>query len=186
VTGLPLVELKDVAGVTASVEHGELVVAGPTLLRTIAGLEKTQGEIVLDGERLYRRTPEAMARRGVVYLAARGGVFASLTVLENLRLGAWRHRGLSSRDLARAFEVFPALYERRGAAAQSLTALEQRLLALARAFTAKPQLLLAEEPTLGLPPDGVGEVLGVLRSLTARGTGVIVADERLARSARAI
>src|SRR5262249_20062765 len=142
--------------------------------------------VVLDGERLYRRTPEGMARRGVVYLSTRGGVFAPLTVLENLRLGAWRHRGLSGRDLARAFEAFPSLYERRSERASALTGREQRLLALARAFPAKPQLLLADEPTLGLPPEGVREVADVLRSLTARGTAVVVADERLARTARTL
>ncbi len=182
---LPLLELTDVAGVTASVEHGEVVsvVGGTTLLRTIAGFEKTRGAIVFDGDRLYRRTPEGMARRGLLYLAARGGIFTSLTVLENLRLGAWTHRGLSPRDLARAFEVFPALYDVRAATAGSLTATEQRLLALARATTAKPRLLLADEPTLGLPPAGVHEVFELLHALNERGAAILFVDqhERVAR-----
>lgn len=183
---MPLLELKNVAGVSLTLEEGELlaIVNGARVVRTVAGLEPTHGEVLLDGERLYRRTPERMARRGVVYLAARGGVFASLSVLENLRLGAWTHRGLSSRDLARAFELFPSLYDVRVAKARSLPARDQRLLALARAAVAKPRVLLAHEPSLGLPPEQVREMFDVLQTINARGAAVVVADqhERLARA----
>jgi branched-chain amino acid transport system ATP-binding protein len=183
---LPLLELKDVAGVSVSLEDGEVlaVLGGGTVLRTVAGFEKTSGEVLLDGDRLYRRTPESMARRGIVYLAARGGIFASLSVLENLRLGAWTQRGLSSRDLARLFEVFPSLYDVRGAEASALSATDQRLLALARALAAKPRVLLADEPSLGLPPAGVAQVFDLLHVVNQRGAAIVVADqhERLARS----
>jgi branched-chain amino acid transport system ATP-binding protein len=186
-TALPLLELRDVAGVSVSLEEGEVLAVlgnGTAVLRSIAGFEKTHGEIAIDGGRVYRRAPESMARRGVVYLAARGGIFASLSVLENLRLGAWTQRGLSSRDLARLFEVFPALYEVRNAAAGTLSATEQRTLALARALAAKPRVLLADEPSLGLPPAGVAQVFELLRVVSRRGAAVVLADqhERLARS----
>ena len=148
-----------------------------TLLRSVVGLAKTTGEVYLDDERLYHRTPEGMARRGVLYLAARGGVFGELSVLDNLRLGAWTHRGLSPRDLAHVYEAFPALYDARNRTARSLDAGGQRLLALGRAMMAKPRLLLADEPSLGLDPAGVRDVFEALHTLNQRGAAILLVDQ---------
>src|SRR6266536_2912609 len=101
-------------GVTLGVSDGDFVAilgangAGKTTtLRAISGTVKTRGDVLLDGEKLSRRTPEAMARRGVAHVPEGRGTFSSLSVLDNLRLGAWTKRGASARDLARVFEFFP-------------------------------------------------------------------------------
>ena len=148
--GVPLLELRDVEarygetralhGITLSVEDGDFVAilgangAGKTTtLRAISGSVKSTGEVILEGSRIFHRTPEAMARRGVAYVPEGRGTFATLSVLDNLRLGAWTKRGASQRDLARVFEFFPLLYERRAQRAGGLSGGEQQMLALGRA-----------------------------------------------------
>ena len=104
-----------------------------------------------------------MARRGVAHVPEGRGTFTTLSVLDNLRLGAWVQRGASPRDLARVFEFFPRLYERREQQAGTLSGGEQQMLALGRAMMAKPRLLLLDEPSLGLAPLVVREIFGALR-----------------------
>ena len=197
---MPLLELKDVGaryggvpaleGVSLTLADAEIVAllgaggAGKTtLLRAVLGTVKTTGEVHLDGERLYHRTPEGMARRGVHHVAARGGIFGELSVLDNLRLGAWTQRGLSPRDLAHVYEAFPVLYDRRNRSARSLDAGEQRLLALGRAMMAKPRLLLADEPSLGVDPTVVRDVFAALHTLNQRGAAILLVDQHRALAA---
>jgi branched-chain amino acid transport system ATP-binding protein len=191
---LSLLELRDVAarygevqalhGVTLSVAAGDFVAilgangAGKTTtLRAISGTVKTSGDVLLDGERLYRRTPEGMAKRGVAHLPEGRGTFTTLSVLDNLRLGAWVHRGPSRRDLARVFEFFPQLYERRDQQAGTLSGGEQQMLALGRAMMAKPRLLLLDEPSLGLAPLVVREIFEVLQQLNESGATILVVEQ---------
>ena len=129
-------EIRALHGVTLTVEDGDFVAilgangAGKTTtLRAISGTVKTSGDVLLDGERAFRRTPESMARRGVTHVPEGRGTFATLSVLDNLRLGAWVQRGLSTRDLAHVFEFFPQLYERRDEPAGALSGGEQQMLA---------------------------------------------------------
>jgi branched-chain amino acid transport system ATP-binding protein len=191
---LSLLELRDVEarygeiralhGVTLTVAAGDFVAilgangAGKTTtLRAISGTVKTAGDVLLDGERLYRRTPEGMAKRGVAHLPEGRGTFTTLSVLDNLRVGAWVHRGTSRRDLARVFEFFPLLYDRREQQAGTLSGGEQQMLALGRAMMAKPRLLLLDEPSLGLAPLVVREVFDVLRQLNESGTTILVVEQ---------
>jgi branched-chain amino acid transport system ATP-binding protein len=191
---LSLLELRDLGarygevealhGVTLSVAAGDFVAvlgangAGKTTtLRAISGTVKTSGGVLLDGERLYRRTPEGMAKRGVAHLPEGRGTFTTLSVLDNLRLGAWVHRGTSRRDLARVFEYFPQLYERRDQQAGTLSGGEQQMLALGRAMMAKPRLLLLDEPSLGLAPLVVREIFAVLKQLNESGTTILVVEQ---------
>ena len=171
-------------GVTLTVAAGDFAAilgangAGKTTtLRAISGTVKTSGDVVLDGERLYRRTPEGMARRGVAHLPEGRGTFTTLSVLDNLRLGAWVHRGTSRRDLARVFEFFPRLYDRRDQQAGTLSGGEQQMLALGRAMMAKPRLLLLDEPSLGLAPLVVREIFDVLQQLNESGTTILVVEQ---------
>jgi branched-chain amino acid transport system ATP-binding protein len=160
-------------GISLTIDEGEFVAvrgaAGSgktTLLRAISGTVRTHGEVLLDGERVVPHTPERLAREGVVHIPADRGTFAPLSVLENLRVGAWARRGASSRDLARVFELFPELYDRRGERAGSLSDDGQELLAFGRALMAHPRLVLVDEPS----PAGL-ERLG---SLQERGVAVLV------------
>jgi branched-chain amino acid transport system ATP-binding protein len=194
---LSLLELRDVKarygeiralhGITLTVEEGDFVAllgangAGKTTtLRAISGSVKTSGDVLLDGETIYRRSPESMARRGVTHVPEGRGTFATLSVLDNLRLGAWLQRGLSTRDLAHVFEFFPRLYECRDRPAGILSGGEQQMLALARAMMARPRLLLLDEPSLGLAPPDVREVFETLRRMNEAGTAVVVVEQRAA------
>jgi branched-chain amino acid transport system ATP-binding protein len=177
-------EIRALHGVTLTVGDGDFVAilgangAGKTTtLRAISGTVKTTGEIVFDGAKLGRRTPESMARRGVAHVPEGRGTFASMTVLDNLRLGAWVQRGWSQRDLAHVFEFFPRLYERRDQQAGTLSGGEQQMLALGRAIMAKPRLLLLDEPSLGLAPLVVREIFGVLAQMNETGTTIVVVEQ---------
>jgi branched-chain amino acid transport system ATP-binding protein len=118
-----------------------------------------------------------MARRGIAHVPEGRGTFTTLSVLDNLRLGAWVQRGFSTRDLANVFEFFPRLYERRDQQAGTLSGGEQQLLALARAMMAKPRLLLLDEPSLGLAPRVVREIFATLRRMNEGGTTIVVVEQ---------
>ena len=177
-------EIRALHGVTLSVADGDFVAllgangAGKTTtLRAISGVVKTSGEVLLDGQKLFRRTPEAMARHGVAHVPEGRGTFGTMSVLDNLRLGAWVQRGAAQRDLAHVFEFFPRLYDRREQQAGTLSGGEQQMLALGRAMMAKPRLLLLDEPSLGLAPMIVTEIFDVLRQLNESGTTVVVVEQ---------
>ena len=191
---MPLLELRDVEarygeiralhGVTLTVDDGDFVAvlgangAGKTTtLRAISGTVKTSGDVLLDGSKLFRRTPEAMAKRGVAHVPEGRGTFTSLSVLDNLRLGAWTRRGESARDLAHVFEFFPRLYERREQQAGTLSGGEQQMLALGRAMMAKPRVLLLDEPSLGLAPIVVREIFATLTTMNEQGTTIVVVEQ---------
>jgi len=177
-------EIRALHGVSLSVEDGDFVAvlgangAGKTTtLRAISGTVKTTGDVFFEGEKIFRRTPEAMARRGVAHVPEGRGTFTTLSVLDNLRLGAWVQRGTSQRDLVRVFEFFPRLYERRDQQAGTLSGGEQQMLALGRAMMAKPRVLLLDEPSLGLAPLVVLEIFDVLRRMNESGTTIVVVEQ---------
>jgi branched-chain amino acid transport system ATP-binding protein len=184
-------------GVTLTITDGELVaVAGArgagktTLLRAISRSIRISGEIRLEGESVTRASPAAMARLGVAHVPQGGGTFGSLSVLDNLRLGAWTQRGPLDNAYARVFELFPFLYPRRKDVAGLLSAGEQRLLALACAVMTRPRLLLFDEPSAGVSAAVVQDLFAALRTLHERGTTIVVAEQRaelaLALSLRAV
>jgi branched-chain amino acid transport system ATP-binding protein len=171
-------------GVSLTVDEGDFVAvlgangAGKTTtLRAVSGTVRTSGEVLLDGEPVFRRRPERMAKLGVAHVPEGRGTFASLSVLENLRLGAWVRRGASGRDFARVFELFPVLYERREQRAGTLSGGQQQMLALGRAMMARPRLLLLDEPSLGLAPLVTREVFAALRDLNESGTAIVVVEQ---------
>ena len=190
---MPLLELHDVEarygeiralhGISLTVDEGDFVAilgangAGKTTtLRAVSGTVKTSGDVVFDGARVFHRTPEAMAKRGVAHVPEGRGTFSALSVIDNLRLGGWT-RGASGRDLARVFEEFPRLYERREQQAGTLSGGEQQMLALGRAMMARPRLLLLDEPSLGLAPMVVREIFDVLRRMNEDGTTIVVVEQ---------
>ena len=180
-------------GVTLAAETGEIVAvlgangAGKTTtLRAISGTVKRSGTISFDGRSLGRRGPEDVARLGIAHVPEGRGTFSELSVLDNLRVGAYTRRTKeAAADYDRVFAHFPRLAERRGQQAGTLSGGEQQMLALGRALMARPRLLLLDEPSLGLAPMVVKEIFQILRELNEREGLTILVVEQNARLALA-
>ena len=158
-------------GVSLTVDDGEMVaVLGPngagktTTLRAVSGTVARRGEILYDGRGLPR-SAERTARLGIGHVPEGRGTFSELTVLENLRLGAYTRRNGLGDGLERVFEFFPWMRQRQDQPAGTLSGGEQQMLALARALMGRPRLLLMDEPSLGLAPIVVREIFGIVRRL---------------------
>jgi len=176
-------------GVTLAIESGEFAAvlgksgAGKTtLLHSIGRSTRVSGEVRFENEVVTRRSPAAMCRFGVAHVPQGGGTFAPLSVLDNLRLGAWTVRGPLDNAYARVFELFPFLFDLRHAPAGTLSPGEQRLLALGSAVMGKPRLLLCDEPSAGVPSDVGDELFAALRELHGRGTTIVVTAQRKGRA----
>ena len=160
-----------------------------TLLRTISGLIRPRrGRVLVDGANLARRPPEAIARAGVAHVPEGQGVITELTVEENLRLGALTRRGGATRSAALndAYQRFPVLAERRRRPAGMLSGGERQILVIARALMAAPRVLLLDEPSLGLAPRMVSQVMDLVRKLRDETGLTVLLVEQNARSALAI
>ena len=172
-------------GVSLTVEEGEVVsllgangAGKTTTLRAVCGTVRRTGEVVLAGKRLARATPEAVARAGVAHVPEGRGIFAELTVWENLRMGGYIVR---RPDFASVESYFPWLRERRNQQAGTLSGGEQQMLALARAFLSRPRLLMLDEPSLGLAPLVTREVFRVVAELNQKeGVAVLVVEQNAA------
>jgi branched-chain amino acid transport system ATP-binding protein len=190
-------------GVSLTVAPGELLaIVGPngagksTLLGAIAGLfPPARGEVRLRGEMLTGRSPEALARGGLSLVPERRQLFASLTVRENLVLGAYPRYGLNGAwgglpapvlaSLERVLALFPRLRERQAQHAGTLSGGEQQMLAIGRALMNAPQVLLLDEPSLGLAPRLVAEIFQTLRALREQGMTVVLVEQNV-RAALAV
>jgi branched-chain amino acid transport system ATP-binding protein len=160
-----------------------------TLLRTISGLVRPRrGRVLVDGANLARRPPEDIARAGVAHVPEGQGVITELTVEENLRLGALTRRGgaVRSAALSDAYQRFPVLAERRRRPAGTLSGGERQILVIARALMAAPRVLLLDEPSLGLAPRMVAQVMDLVRKLRDEAGLTVLLVEQNARSALAI
>jgi branched-chain amino acid transport system ATP-binding protein len=170
------------SGVALHVASSEIVaVVGPsasgksTLLGALTGLVPViRGSVRLYGLELAGRTPENIARLGLVHVPERRRLFAGLTVRENLLLGAWRVR---RRDLGRVLELFPVLAEQLGRPAGVLSVGEQQVCAIARGLMADPAVMLIDELSLGLAPMTAGAILGQLSDIAAAGTSLVIVDQ---------
>ncbi len=163
------------------VEPSEIVVmlgangAGKTTtMRAISGMLARSGELVFEGVNITKASPDAIVRAGIAQVPQGRGTFPELNVEDNLRCGAYiRSDKEIDADIARWFEVFPRLQERRTQRAGSLSGGEQQMLAIARALMSRPKLLLCDEPSLGLAPLITQELFAVIERLN-RETGLAV------------
>jgi branched-chain amino acid transport system ATP-binding protein len=196
----PLLELDDVhvfygaihalKGVSLRVDRGQIVTllgangAGKsTSLRTISGLQRPRkGSIRYEGEDLVRLSPQAIVSRGIAQAPEGRQLFARMTVLENLEMGAFQRRdrdGIAA-DLERVYELFPRLAERRLQKAGTLSGGEQQMCAIGRALLARPRLLLLDEPSMGLSPLLVERIFEVVVDINKQGTTVLLVEQNAA------
>ena len=190
-----LLELRDVEarsgpvqalrGVSLEVPEGSVVAvlgangAGKTTtLRAVSGTVRRSGEILLAGKPL-RGGPEAVAKAGIAHVPEGRGTFTALSVVENLRLGAYTRRDRSVKaDIERMADYFPWISDRGAQTAGTLSGGEQQMLALARALMGRPRLLMLDEPSLGLAPLIVREIFRIVRELNEKeGLTVLVVEQ---------
>ncbi|MGH7854486.1 MAG: ABC transporter ATP-binding protein [Candidatus Binatia bacterium] len=176
-------------GLSFAVEQGELVTllgangAGKTTtLKTLSGLLRpARGTVELDGDALHKIEAHDIVRRGVAHVPEGRKVFPRFTVLENLKVGAYaRSTGALDAELNFVFEMFPRLKERQKQYAGTLSGGEQQMLAIGRALMAKPRLLLLDEPSMGLAPKIIEQILENIRAINQAGVTVLLVEQNAA------
>jgi branched-chain amino acid transport system ATP-binding protein len=198
--GSTMLELNDVhvyygaihalKGVTLRVEPGKIVTllgangAGKsTTLRTISGLLRPRkGSIRFEGDEITKRKPQVIVKSGIAQSPEGRQLFARMTVLENLEMGAFQRddkEGIEA-DLERIYELFPRLAERRSQKAGTLSGGEQQMCAIGRALLARPRLLLLDEPSMGLAPVLVERIFEVIVDINNQGTTVLLVEQNAA------
>jgi branched-chain amino acid transport system ATP-binding protein len=182
-----------VRGMTLHVDRGEIVAllgpngAGKTsTLRGLTGLIRPgAGRVTVGGVRVDNRGPGASVRAGMAHVPEGRRVFPDMSVLDNLRLGAWadrRNAKLIDERIGQAYELFPRLSERRAQAAGSLSGGEQQMLAIARALMSNPEILLIDELSLGLSPLVVDEILARLQERNRAGLSILLIEQFVHRA----
>jgi branched-chain amino acid transport system ATP-binding protein len=173
-------------GIDLDVNRGEIVTligangAGKTTtLRTISGLLKPRtGEVTYDGRAITGIKPHVITAMGVSHVPEGRGIFANLSVNDNLELGAYlRKDKIKQSEYERIFTLFPVLKERIKQSAGTLSGGEQQMLAISRALMSKPQVLLLDEPSLGLAPQMVQTIFRVIKEINAEGTTILLVEQ---------
>lgn len=173
--------------ISLKVDDGEIVTligangAGKTTtLRTISGLKKpTSGEILLDGVNITNTNARERVKMGISHVPEGRRIFANMTVLENLELGAYLRRDMAdiAKDLKMVYERFPILADRKKQAAGTLSGGEQQMLAIGRALMSRPKILFLDEPSMGLAPLLVQEIFNIIKDINQSGTTILLVEQ---------
>ena len=176
-----------IKGISFAVDEGEIVTligangAGKsTILKTISGLLRPRsGSIRYDGQELTRVQAYQIVAKGVSQVPEGRRIFANMTVMENLELGAFRRKDAAEikKDQEKIFTLFPRLAERRKQIAGSLSGGEQQMLATGRGLMSRPRLMLMDEPSMGLAPLLVKEIFQIIRGINATGTTILLVEQ---------
>ena len=173
-------------GVSFSVLKGEIVTligangAGKTsILRAVSGLVNYSGSIVFEGQDLRRVPAHRIVGLGIAQVPEGRGIFGNLTVLENLRLATWQRtdKGEIEADYDRVFQIFPRLKERQHQASGTLSGGEQQMLAVGRALMSRGQLMLLDEPSMGLSPRLVQDIFRVIEEINKTGVTILLVEQ---------
>ena len=152
-----------------------------TTLRAVSGMVRYSGSVTFQGRSLAGLTPDRILARGLAHVPEGRHIFGSLTVLENLQLASWLHPGRSeiAAGLARVFELFPRLSERKHQIGGTLSGGEQQMLALGRALMSRASFLLLDEPSMGLAPVLVREIFNTLERIKQSGVGMLLVEQNV-------
>jgi branched-chain amino acid transport system ATP-binding protein len=176
--------------ISLEVEQGEIVtLLGPngagktTLLLTVSGILKTtEGRIIFEGEDITNQSPSKIVSKGIGHVPQGRHIFPTLSVMDNLMMGAYRHRNEKKeikRDLERIYQLLPALKERTYQRAGTLSGGEQQMLSIGRATMGRPKLLLLDEPSLGLAPRLAEEVFATFREMSRGGLTLFIVEQEI-------
>ena len=172
-------------GISLNVEEGKIISligangAGKSvILRSISGIVKPQsGEILFQGENITGLSPDKIVSKGITLVPEGRHVFANLTVLENLKIGAYLRNDSLSADIEYVYSLFPRLRERSWQQAGTLSGGEQQMLAVGRALMSKPKLIMMDEPSLGLAPLVVKDIFEIIKTINQRGITVLLIEQ---------
>jgi branched-chain amino acid transport system ATP-binding protein len=194
----PLLKLDDIKsyygkiqalkGISMEIHKGEIVAllgsngAGKsTALKTISGIVKpNSGAVEFEGQNIVGVPPHRIVEMGVIHVPEGRRIFAGLTVMENLELGGFtvrKDKAFVKQGIARAFDLFPRLKERAKQIAGTLSGGEQQMLAISRGLMAKPKLFMLDEPSMGLAPIIVQEIMGIIREINKQGTTILLIEQ---------
>ncbi len=176
-------KLQILNGINLHVNKGEIVaIIGPngagksTVLKSIFGLTKRNGQILFNSHDIVRRRPEELVSLGLSYVSQGRPIFSTLTVKENIELGRYA-QGPSEEQLHIIYKLFPVLKERSSQKAGLLSGGEQQMVAIARALMLQPQLLLLDEPSLGLSPKVKREIFGKIKDINKTGVTILMVEQ---------
>ena len=177
--------IEAVKGISFDVSEGDIVTligangAGKSsTLRTIAGLVKaTEGEILFKGDPILGLDPTGVVKKGITLVPEGRRIFPNLTVIENLRMGAYLRSDDLSNDIAWVYDLFPRLKERSWQLGGTLSGGEQQMLAVGRALMSKPQMIMMDEPSLGLAPLVVKGIFDIIKEINRQGVTVLLIEQ---------
>lgn len=183
-------EVEILRGIDVELDAGELVtIIGPngagksTLIKSIFGLvPPSQGSVLLNGENVAGSKAHTMVAKGVGYVPQVRNIFQSLTVDENLSMGAYLNRSRASEQREKLYDWFPLLRERRSTRAGKLSGGQRQLVAIGRALMADPKILLLDEPSAGLSPSNVDDIFQRIREINDRGVSILMVEQNARRA----